>query len=97
MTKKIITACVALSVLLLANDSFAQEGGKRKPPKPEEIVKRLDKDNDGKISKEEADGAPRGRMKEHFDDIDANKDGFIEAQELKDVRGKMRKNGKGSK
>lgn len=55
-------------------------------PAPEEgargqrgnIIERLDKDGDGKISKEEAPA----RLKERFDDIDENGDGFIDQEEL---------------
>jgi len=42
------------------------------------ILKRLDADKDGKISKEEA----KGRIQEHFDRLDANKDGYVDRAEL---------------
>jgi len=42
------------------------------------LMKRLDADKDGKISKKEA----RGLIKEHFDQLDKNKDGFIDRDEL---------------
>ncbi len=44
----------------------------------EEMLKRIDKDGDRKISKEEAPD----RMRDNFDRIDANSDGFIEPREL---------------
>ncbi|HBI42233.1 MAG TPA: hypothetical protein DDY78_05155 [Planctomycetales bacterium] len=44
----------------------------------DELIKDLDANNDGKISKDEA----RGRLKEDFDKIDLNKDGFIDREEL---------------
>ncbi|MCA9020186.1 MAG: HlyD family efflux transporter periplasmic adaptor subunit [Planctomycetaceae bacterium] len=47
------------------------------------MLQRLDKDSDGKISKEEA---PE-RMQERFDELDANKDGFLDAGELSKLRG----------
>jgi len=43
-----------------------------------EAFNRLDANQDGKISKEEA----RGLIREHFDQIDSNKDGFISFDEL---------------
>jgi Ca2+-binding EF-hand superfamily protein len=43
-----------------------------------EVFDRLDKNKDGKISRDEA----QGRIKEDFDKIDTNKDGFIEIDEL---------------
>jgi Ca2+-binding EF-hand superfamily protein len=42
------------------------------------LIKRLDTNNDGKISRAEA----KGQLKEDFDRIDVNKDGFIERDEL---------------
>jgi Ca2+-binding EF-hand superfamily protein len=52
-------------------DQIVQERVKR-------AFARLDTDNNGKISKEEA----RGLIKEHFDRIDTNKNGQIEFLEL---------------
>ena len=49
---------------------------------PEALVKRImgsDKNDDGKISKDEA---PE-RMKEHFDRVDRNGDGFVDKAEIK--------------
>jgi len=51
-------------------------GGRRGGP---EMFKRLDKNGDDKLSKDEA---PE-RMREHFDRVDANKDGFVDQQELR--------------
>jgi len=42
------------------------------------IIKDLDKNHDGKISKSEA----RGLLADDFDQLDTNKDGFIDRQEL---------------
>jgi len=44
----------------------------------ERILKRLDTDRDGKISAKEA----RGLIKEHFEQLDTNKDGFVDRDEL---------------
>lgn len=57
-----------------------------------ERIKRLDKNGDGKIAKDEAP-AP---MQKHFDAIDTNKDGYADAEELKAARDKrMHKGGPG--
>ena len=44
-------------------------------------LRALDKDGDGRISREEAAAAPR--LAQHFDAIDADKDGFLTKDELK--------------
>jgi Ca2+-binding EF-hand superfamily protein len=46
--------------------------------------KKLDTDGDGRISKAEAQAAPR--LAQHFDEIDANHDGFITPDELAAAR-----------
>lgn len=48
--------------------------------------KKLDTDGDGRISREEAKAAPR--LSEHFDAIDANKDGYITAEEMQAAHAK---------
>ncbi len=70
----------------------AGPGSPRGPFDPEEFFKRMDKDSDGAISKEEAPG----RMQEHFDDIDSDKDGKLSKDELKAHREK-RMSGRGSR
>jgi len=42
------------------------------------IGQRLDADGDGKISRSEA----RGRLKQRFDEIDKNSDGYLDESEL---------------
>jgi hypothetical protein len=70
-------------------------GGSQRPARPQGSQRQpnlsdLDKDGDGKISKDEA---PE-RMKERFDRIDQNGDGFIDAKEqealLQMLRGRSR-------
>ena len=46
------------------------------------FLQRFDKDSDGKVSKEEAPD----RLKERFDSLDANKDGFLDAGEISKLR-----------
>jgi Ca2+-binding EF-hand superfamily protein len=56
-----------------------------KPAKGADILAKMDKDGDGKISKDEAGE----KLKENFDTLDADKDGFLSTEELKAARGKM--------
>jgi Ca2+-binding EF-hand superfamily protein len=56
------------------------------------IIKDLDKNHDGKISKSEA----RGLLADDFDQLDTNKDGFIDRQELEKVCMPARQNEAGS-
>jgi hypothetical protein len=53
-------------------------GGGR-APNPADWLKGLDTDGDGKVSRDEA----RGPMRDGFDKIDGNGDGFIDAAELR--------------
>lgn len=50
---------------------------------PDPFIRRLDKDGDHKISREEARQAPGGQAERLFDIGDADKDGFLTAAELK--------------
>ena len=68
--------------LIFSNSSFAQSENRderKKPPKFEELIKKMDADKDGKISKAEA----KGPLKNGFEKIDANEDGFITEEEFK--------------
>src|SRR5207244_6657832 len=58
--------------------AVGQFGGRPEGPNVQEYLQRLDKNGDGKLSKE---GAP-DRLKENFDRLDANKDGFLDKEEL---------------
>lgn len=60
----------------------AQEIADSKPPTPAEAIQMMDKDGDGKISKAET----RGRLADHFDQVDSNNDGFLTEQELEQHR-----------
>jgi hypothetical protein len=51
----------------------------------------LDKDKDGKISRDEAPEP----MKAYFEQMDANKDGFVDAKEMAEIRKKMQAAGDG--
>jgi Ca2+-binding EF-hand superfamily protein len=52
------------------------------------FVKKLDKDGDGRISRDEAAVAPR--FAQHFDRMDADHDGFLTREELRAAHKAMR-------
>ena len=57
-------------------------GGRRGPPKPAELLERMDANNDLKISKDEA----HGPLAKDFASLDADSDGFITTEELKAMK-----------
>jgi Ca2+-binding EF-hand superfamily protein len=79
--RKIIFAAAA-AALLAAGAAQAQM------PAPADIVKNMDRDRDGAISKDEWTAA--GRPAERFDAVDANKDGKVSVAELEAVLAAMR-------
>jgi EF hand len=79
----LVTALLGLSIgapAAFAQTPAEQPKGER-AHKMHERWKAADKDGDGKISRAEAAALPR--INKHFDEIDANKDGFITTEELK--------------
>ncbi|MDZ8118321.1 EF-hand domain-containing protein [Pontiella agarivorans] len=75
MKTQLIIAAVFAAGAALAQQQGGQE--RREPPTAEQLIARLDKDNDGKISKTEFDGPS-----EHFTQFDANGDGYLSSNEL---------------
>lgn len=58
----------------------ADRGDRQGPPSVDEIFK-MDANNDGKLSETEV----TGRLKENFDKIDSDKDGFITKEEFENA------------
>ncbi len=67
--------------LFMSNSSFGQPQGKerKKPPTFEQLLKEMDANEDGKLSKDEV----KGPLKDEFTKIDTDEDGFISEEELK--------------
>ncbi len=57
-----------------------RQGGDRRqgPPSPKELIAQMDADEDGKLSKEEV----KGPLRNDFDKVDLNEDGFLSLEEL---------------
>ena len=71
---------LTLMILLLAGGvamAERQDDNQRKPPTAKELMERLDKDKDGKISESEFDGPA-----EHFKKFDKNNDGYLSTDEI---------------
>jgi hypothetical protein len=98
--KPILTLC---ALFISASFTFGAEGDKPKKgpgdgprPSPEEMMKRLDTNTDGAVSKEEFLASPRAQKDpasagKRFDDLDKDKDGKLNKDEFKamgDRRGK---------
>ena len=92
---KVITSFLAI-LALSAVTSFAAEGDAPKKPEgdkgkpkmnPEEMMKRLDTDKDGKVSKAEFLASPNAKKDEakateRFGKMDKNSDGSLTLEEL---------------
>lgn len=68
--------------LFVSASSFAQSENReerKKPPTFEELLEKMDANEDGKLSKKEV----KGPLKDDFDTVDADEDGFITEEELK--------------
>lgn len=72
----------AVFALFFTGLSYAQPPqngkGNQEPPSVDEIFKQLDKDEDGKLSKNEV----KGPLKNDFSKIDTNEDGFLSKEEV---------------
>ena len=77
--RHLLTLGILLGLGTLGHAALADEAENARHV--EKAFARLDTDNDGKISREEASKGPR--LARHFDAIDADKDGFVTRAELK--------------
>jgi Ca2+-binding EF-hand superfamily protein len=91
---KIVNVILALAFVIISVNSYAQRPNNGQKQSPEQIFKMLDKNNDKKISKEEASKAQRGKLAENFSLFDTNKDGFINKKELTNAFNRRKKNEK---
>ncbi|RFM34767.1 EF-hand domain-containing protein [Chitinophaga silvisoli] len=82
MSKKILLSVSLLVACAFVSVSVNAQDHKDHKKDPEKYIKKLDANNDGKISKDEADKAEKGKLKDHFAKVDVNKDGFIDKAEL---------------
>lgn len=78
---KFRTVFLVFGWMFVFTNAFAQNRQEqpRKRPSFEQLLKDLDSNGDGKLSKKEI----KGPLKDNFDKIDTNKDGFLTEDELK--------------
>ncbi|MEP3836066.1 MAG: EF-hand domain-containing protein [Algibacter sp.] len=72
-----------IALLTTLNVNAQSQNGQQRKERPtiEELIKEMDKNEDAKLSMEEV----KGPLKKDFDKIDADEDGFLTAEELKNA------------
>ena len=78
------TVVLVFGIAIFSNSAFGQSGNRqegKKPPTFKQLLKEMDKNEDGKLSKKEV----KGPLKKDFAVIDTNEDGFITEKELKNA------------
>ena len=76
------TVLALITILFLSTISFGQSDkreDRKEPPTFKQLLKEMDKNEDGKLSEKEIEGP----LKENFTKVDTNKDGFITEKEFK--------------
>ena len=91
--RKLVVGILLVGLFLLSSGSLfaqgqSQEKERKKPPTFKQLLKEMDADEDGKLSKKEV----KGPLQKDFDKIDANEDGFITEEELKKAPKPKRRN-----
>jgi Ca2+-binding EF-hand superfamily protein len=83
MNKVFKTVVLAFgTIFLMSTSAFGQSDEKKdgkKPPSFSELLEKMDENEDERLSEKEI----KGPLREHFDTIDADEDGFITEEELK--------------
>jgi Ca2+-binding EF-hand superfamily protein len=93
--RKFVTWAVLAAVAVGMQSGSALAAGKNKGNRtPDEMFKRLDRNNDGKLSAEELQGrgkkADPAKAKARFAQLDKNNDGSVTLEEFK-ARGRKKK------
>ncbi|WP_291911835.1 hypothetical protein [Chitinophaga sp. CB10] len=91
MMKQLFVAGLLMGATFFTVETYAQQPQQPQQDRREGFFKKIDTDNDGKLSKAEVDAAAKedkrtSRLSENFAAIDANKDGFLTKEELQAYR-----------
>ena len=71
----------AVSTATQAQDRPNNPNAEKGPPPASELLKKMDANEDGKLSKKEV----KGPLKKDFSKVDVNKDGFLSKSELEQM------------
>lgn len=74
----VVFICFGITFVTAQSD----RGKQQKRPSYEELLEKLDADEDGKLSEEEVEESP---MKKQFSNIDTDEDGFISEEEFENA------------
>jgi len=73
-----VTALFTIVLMAAGQTSFAQDKPQKERPTFEKLLGDMDANEDGKLSQDEV----KGRLKENFDKVDADSDGFVTKEEF---------------
>jgi Ca2+-binding EF-hand superfamily protein len=88
--KPTVYALALLAAPLIAMADDPKAGGDPLRMNDASLIKRFDKDGDGRVSRQEATDAAVERAAKRFDQLDRNKDGYITQDEVDTARKTMR-------
>ena len=84
----VLTVMICFGMISVSNAQSQKSNERKTPPSFAKLIKEMDANNDGKLAKEEL----KGPLKDDFDKVDTDEDGFIsEAEFEKAPRPKGRK------
>lgn len=92
-SSKFKTVVLVFGVMMISNSALGQSQDrkeKKEPPTFSQLIKEMDKNEDGKLSEKEI----KGPLKENFAKIDLDEDGFITEEEFKKAPKPKRKSRK---
>ncbi|MGJ8550243.1 EF-hand domain-containing protein [Winogradskyella wichelsiae] len=79
-SKTFKTVVLVFGLVTFSNWTYAQSD-RKKPPTFSELIKKMDANDDGKLSEDEV----KGPLKDQFSTIDTDEDGFITEEEFKNA------------
>lgn len=83
----VIAAIFSVAFVSFSNAQSQKPNKQKKPPTFSELLKEMDKNEDGKLAKSEI----KGPLKKGFDEVDTDKNGFISESEFKKAPKRQRK------